>query len=824
MDKVDLSEFASSMNFCPPAWDLDGRIHRFDRQGNNNAWYIGFQLFMSKTGDPMRVAVFGDWKTGDKYEWKSVNGGASKEDRDVIKMRLAEAAKKSEEERRSIQKEAASRAASLIKEGRPGPSPYIDNKKLSSLHGALTILGDDGRILLVPMRDIDGVLHGVQRIAPDGRKKFVFGQRVSGTFHVIGDLNDSFIYVAEGFATAATIREATGRTVVAAFNAGNLEEVSREIKRRHPNKAVMIAGDDDRWTEGNPGRTKAEAAARSALGATVFPVFRSPVEGQTDWNDLLVSEGMDSVRRQLSGACEPEPTGYIPLGFDEGTHFFFDLGTRNILKVITFSETELLRLMKLEYWETAYPSVKGGVRWTQAKSDLIESSKSTGPFDVFRIRGTGVWRDRNRTILNMGESMVADGEHASMASLRTQNVYVETKNRLPPVHQKPLTAAETGALRSACEGLNWKDPRSGWFLAGWIAISRIAGALPVRPHVWLTGGSGTGKSTVMDRLISPALGSQSGRLYLQGGTTEAGVRQSIKADSLPIIFDEFETTNEATKERTLALIELLRQSWSATQGHVVKGSAGGQAAHYAMSFAGLVSSIRIVLDNDADRSRFTVLELAPHGSDQEQWSRVKSQLVTITEEYGERLFARMIQMTPVVIQNFEVLSKAIAGIVSQRYGQQLGMIMAGWYALMSDDPVTDQIAKGMADDLGLGEEKAEADESDEWECLNQIMTTKIGIMTVTGDRREETIGEILVSQNWMMIDTLKSFGILLEADFIIIAQNHATLRKSVFERTRWTNWARSLLRIPGAKKAPAAKRFASQVSKAVMIPRSVLSK
>src|SRR5690606_23971281 len=108
-----------------------------------------------------------------------------------------------------------------------------------------------------------------------------------------GKLEDAqTIYIAEGFATAASIHLAIKQPVVAAFNAGNLPNVARELHARYKDKAFVICGDDDAFTDGNPGRTKAEEAAKKALGESVFPAFRENPDKHTDFNDLHLAEGL----------------------------------------------------------------------------------------------------------------------------------------------------------------------------------------------------------------------------------------------------------------------------------------------------------------------------------------------------------------------------------------------------------------------------------------------------------------------------------------------------------------------------------------------------
>src|SRR5690606_18920504 len=68
-------------------------------------------------------------------------------------------------------------------------------------------------------------------------------------------------------------------------------------------KLVMV-GDDDTETAGNPGRAKAEAAGAEVGALVAFPVLTSGTPG--DWNDLRVAEGLGAVARQLEWAESAE--------------------------------------------------------------------------------------------------------------------------------------------------------------------------------------------------------------------------------------------------------------------------------------------------------------------------------------------------------------------------------------------------------------------------------------------------------------------------------------------------------------------------------------
>lgn len=177
--------------------------------------------------------------------------------------------------------------------------PYLSQKGVKA-HG----LRHQGEILFIPFRDVEGVFHGFQRIFKENgkwEKKHAYGAKVRGHFHTLGDLSGSYVaLVAEGYATAAAIHEATDYPVIVAFDSGNLEHVCKAVKAKHPDKTIIVCGDDDAHLKQNVGREKAIKAARAVCGITIFPQFEKPAErGRNDFNDLLRESGADSVRDQI---------------------------------------------------------------------------------------------------------------------------------------------------------------------------------------------------------------------------------------------------------------------------------------------------------------------------------------------------------------------------------------------------------------------------------------------------------------------------------------------------------------------------------------------
>ena len=164
--------------------------------------------------------------------------------------------------------------------------------------------------LLVPVRDAAGKLWNIQSISNNGAKYFIKGGRVSGCFHLIGDVAPinaaQWILIAEGYATAASLHSATGYPVAVAFNAHNLQHVAAALRQLHPSKNLLICADDDAASANklgfNTGIKAAQQAAQSVSGFWCQPV--GLLEKQSDFNDLINSIGADAVKAQIMGVMD----------------------------------------------------------------------------------------------------------------------------------------------------------------------------------------------------------------------------------------------------------------------------------------------------------------------------------------------------------------------------------------------------------------------------------------------------------------------------------------------------------------------------------------
>jgi putative DNA primase/helicase len=291
----------------PPAEIIaDSALHRFtvagDRARSDNGWYV-FHADDPATGN------FGCWKRGISETWSGKTYQTMTPAEKVAYTAKLEAMKRQrEEERERIQAECRAWCADAWSKAKnaTNENPYLKLKGVNA-YGLKTFKDT----LLVPVQDITETIHGLQFIAPDGTKKFKTGTNKAGHFFKIGKNKDKTVIICEGYATGASIHQATGHAVVIAFDTGNLLPVAQNIRAKFPDIKIIIAADDDHTTEGNPGLTKATEAARMVNGLLAIPTFPDNRElNDTDFNDLTRLSGLETVRACIEGASIVTPSPY----------------------------------------------------------------------------------------------------------------------------------------------------------------------------------------------------------------------------------------------------------------------------------------------------------------------------------------------------------------------------------------------------------------------------------------------------------------------------------------------------------------------------------
>jgi phage/plasmid primase-like uncharacterized protein len=191
--------------------------------------------------------------------------------------------------------------------------PYLAAKGIGPVGTRL-----DGANILVPLHGPDGKIQSLQTIDAAGHKLFCSDLPTAGGMFIIGSrIGEALgpVLLCEGFATGATLHEATGNTVVVVFNAGNLAKVAERLVSAHPGTDWIVAGDDDRGKAKNPGREAAIAAAYILGCRAVFPTFPAASPG-TDFNDMAAVSGLEAVRALLDADSPADDTQVGPDVFE----------------------------------------------------------------------------------------------------------------------------------------------------------------------------------------------------------------------------------------------------------------------------------------------------------------------------------------------------------------------------------------------------------------------------------------------------------------------------------------------------------------------------
>jgi putative DNA primase/helicase len=300
----------------------DGKIHRFSTNGKGSdkaGWYI---LHL----DNIPAGSFGNWREGHTESWCSIECNAQTPEQQRQYATLLKSMQNARHRAKKAEHDAAAEMAAAIW---AAAAPIDDSaghgylvKKGIQAHGARLIdtaaaraqcaklsYSLSGPLLVIPIRNEAGELRSLQFITTDGTKRPLTGGEKQGCNYRI-DRPDSagqgaILIVCEGFATGASIHEATGQPVAVAFDSGNLEPVSKSLRKLYPDTALIVAADDDHQTEGNPGRTAAAGAAKVAGGIVVIPMFPADrPDKATDFNDLhqLAGGGLDAVKACFDGA------------------------------------------------------------------------------------------------------------------------------------------------------------------------------------------------------------------------------------------------------------------------------------------------------------------------------------------------------------------------------------------------------------------------------------------------------------------------------------------------------------------------------------------
>lgn len=620
-------------------------------------------------------------------------------------------------------------------------------------------------------------------------------------------------------------------------------------------------GDDPRWREwreaglcANTGADKAAQAAVSIGGAVVVapPIPADDAARRTDWWDYWREHGGDAVREAFDRAMSPPPAddppyddadrwepvyepepllsdvagddegdegddkwglGAIrPLGYNNGGYYFLPRTTGQLTDLTATSLGSMQTLQRLaprSFWEMRFGGADTSDRkiCAMASSALMDACHAIGIYDHSRVRGVGAWMEGSDCVFNSGSRIILDtGGVVPVMQYRSPSAHlypasVDVVGDLP----EPMEDADAWEIVRLCLELRWSDPLSGYYLAGCLVTSILGGVMRWRPHVYLTGDRGAGKSTVMDNLVKRLLGGLA--VAADGGSSEPGIRSAIINASRPVVMDEAEGNTKMDRDKMAAIMNLMRSSSSG-------GTVRNAIDEYRCMASFILAGINPQIKTEADKSRIALIHLrADDRPDADkrfaEWRR-RVDHVTRAGASG-RLISRLIGCSRHLPGTLSRIASAIrAQGSSARYADQHAALLAGvWLLVKSREPSAEE-AESFLGKVGLTiEANAERDDSsgENWKVLSEIMTSDHAY-DANGIARRSTIAAMVEmvrrSEDAFAASAaaagLSDLGIEVEGDFVRIASTSPKLSK-ILRDTAWAGdgWSRHLVTLPGAR-------------------------
>jgi putative DNA primase/helicase len=297
----------------PEEIHFDGKIHRFRSgtkgspgHGDKPGWYLVF-------GDGIPAGRFGCWRAGMEITWRADVGRKLTEFEEMAHARRINESKVLREAAQERQHQVASETVEKIwlsgVAAHPD-HPYLKRKGIQT-HGVRTT--GDGR-LMVPLYDADGTLSTLQYIDDDGGKLYHPGGQTGGKFWMVGSLDEpGTLYVAEGFATAATIHETTDRPVVVAYSASNLVPVTGTLREMYgATQDIVIVADHDQSGVGQ--RYAEQASAKYGARMVMPPILGDAndyAQAGHDLAGLLMPPADDWLIPADDFCAQPSPISWL---------------------------------------------------------------------------------------------------------------------------------------------------------------------------------------------------------------------------------------------------------------------------------------------------------------------------------------------------------------------------------------------------------------------------------------------------------------------------------------------------------------------------------
>lgn len=492
----------------------------------------------------------------------------------------------------------------------------------------------------------------------------------------------------------------------------------------------------------------------------------------------------------------PGDQGPIPLGYTrEGN-------SANQLLSLQY----LVGLVSSDYWAAQFPSEKGLFSFLAAGEALIAASKQAGPFNLLKVRGRGIWREGDKIVINLGGAIPEDLKHIYLC--------------FEPIRFDEFAAFDTQRLLDLLRLFKWRNPQDAMLLLGWLALAPICGVLDWRPHAFVYGPPRCGKTTihlVAASLLTPLV------ISTDGQSSEAGIRQSLGPDSLPIIIDEFESDQHGSGLR--GVLRLARSASSADN-PVLRGTPEGKAMQFSLRTTFFFSAVNPGRMSPADQTRILLLELLQHDND-EAVARQIGVEESYFRELGPKWCGYMVSLAGILgtaVDSFIPMMPS----ADRRHRQNLATLLASAFVALHGRVPSPEEASAWATEYSPAVELHAEDihRDNAAECLEHLLAHVVDqyplghwiavakLNLSTDDRRYYDAERVMRIYDIVVRSSDENPGVLI--------RNGSPKIEEVYQNTIWEGrgWERALRALEGAfsLKNPVYFSGARQKSRCVGIP------
>jgi len=457
-------------------------------------------------------------------------------------------------------------------------------------------------------------------------------------------------------------------------------------------------------------------------------------------------------------------------------------------------------LAPFSFWLTLFGNQEGtNIREHLAKDWLIKSSHRKGFYNPEIIRGSGVWRDQGRIIVNNGNKIIThDGKSYSYQDFKTNYIYVLSEAKMGDLTGEISTPEEGRLLIDLFKAQLFSNKIGAFAALGWCLIAPFCSFLSWRPPIWIIGPGRAGKSYLIDNIMSPLVGS-----FCYNGSgrdSESAIRRSIGQNGQPAIIDETEPRTPDARKRLDSQIDLVRNGTSDASMKISLSNGSGGVDIFNIRSCFAFSSVIPHLDGNAIESRFTLCRL--EGLGKEKFQKKKDETIRLFNEGvfrdPGRFRNRIFKFLPQIHENIQFLRNYIfKSVGDQRVGDNFAPFFASIYALQNEGPIDDdtEFLKNIIETIEESKENQDPDED--------LLIREIFAIQIRDDMETFTVGQLI----WRCFNrpSVKKYSTALQKNGIrvrikenelAIVRNHRQLRLNLQNTSYFARYGEILIRHP----------------------------